>query len=43
VVTQPDLLRRTVAAVAGGLADCGHPADAGKALAAADRVLAEPL
>lgn len=42
VVTQPALLRRTVAAVAAGLAECGHTASVPAALAAADAVLAEP-
>ncbi|HVT19357.1 MAG TPA: aminotransferase class V-fold PLP-dependent enzyme [Thermoanaerobaculia bacterium] len=42
VVTQPELLRRTAAAVAAGLADCGHTASVPAALAAADAVLAEP-
>jgi hypothetical protein len=40
VVTQPALLRRTVEAIAGGLRDCGHPADPAAALAAAGAVLA---
>lgn len=33
-VTRPELLRRTVEAVARGLADCGHPADPAAAVTA---------
>nr|MDP9121937.1 alanine--glyoxylate aminotransferase family protein [Acidobacteriota bacterium] len=42
-VTRPDLLRRTVSALAAALRDCGHPAaDPARAEDALDRELAAP-